>query len=152
MRGLMRFPNSMLWNCHRLFVRKQLSCEQSRLKIWGYPHCNNNSSWLQKHHMTLVTCNKCFLHLFRIHLSFPRFVFLCTFLRDWKWQAVLLSSLNLRKKERFSHENRDLNLNWSVLISPPCRWINYCLLLCSPFSQVIVFYHSHCIQFFLKCI
>ena len=43
--------------------------------------------------------------------EFPTFCVPLHISEGLKMTAVLLSSLNLRKKERFSHENRDLNLN-----------------------------------------
>lgn len=57
--GLMSFLSPALWNCHRLFVRKQLPCDNRWLQIWGtcilivFLHNYKRPMQLQWH----ATCN-----------------------------------------------------------------------------------------------
>lgn len=95
--GLMRFLNPLLWNCHRLFVRKQLPHEYSRLKFWG------------THILLIILCNykiTIWLQLYATSIFWtfvsnafvsPRFY--CSSENPWgieKWEMLLPISLNLR--------------------------------------------------------
>lgn len=101
--SLMRFPNPMLWNCHRLFVRKWLPHESSRLKIWGTPIfiiilCN-----YKKHHMTSIACNK-YLLSFHFKCTWVSQVFLFCWApwRDWKVRATATHVLKFDKERLVS--------------------------------------------------
>lgn len=146
--GLMRFPNPMLWNCHRLFVRKWLPCESSSLKIWGTHILIVILRNYKKHRMTSITCNK---YLLSIHFTgtWASQVFLFPWApwRDWKVRAM---SLNLRMKGWFPNENRDLTLKWIDQFRFPFPE-DELTTLCSyvePFYKLLYSYHSFWIHSF----
>lgn len=136
--GLMRFLNPILWNCHRLFVRKRLPREYSRLKFGGMCIliiilCNyKNTTWLQLH-ATSVFCIR-----FKCTWVSLVLLFLWASLRGWK--VVLPSSLNL-KHNGFLIKTKILTWNELIDIDFLSLWMHsYCMvspLLCSHMTVLL---------------